>query len=312
MKMQGVRIVLVSLMVIGMSGCFAAYRVAMPFVYDKAKLPVEQAVWNLPYRTDPEADATRHRLNLFLPEGESWPTVVFVHGGGWTSGDKDLTFAGRDVYNNIGRYLAENGVGAAVINYRLIPDVRWPAQVEDVAAATAWVRRNIGAYGGDPRALFLMGHSAGAQLVTRVALDESWLRAQGVKAGGVCGVVAASGAGYDMEDEETNRLSQDRTYFARRFEPGASTERWAYEASPIHYVDPSDPPFLILYGGKEDPGFGRQATVLDARLRAAGVPSEVVVVPGQNHPRMVLALSRDDKTAGPAALGFIERVGCGR
>jgi acetyl esterase/lipase len=284
----------------------------MPFVYDKADVPAEHVVWNLPYRTDPEADATRHRLNLFLPEGEGWPVVVFVHGGGWTSGDKDLKVAGRDVYNNIGRYLAENGVGAAVINYRLIPDVQWPAQLEDVATAAAWVRRNIGAYGGDPKALFLMGHSAGAQLVTRVALDESWLHDQGVEAGSVCGVVAASGAGYDMEDEQTIRLSEDRGYLARRFEGGASTERWAYEASPIHHVDPSDPPFLILYGSKEAPGFDRQAEVLDARLRAAGVPSEIVVVPGQTHPRMVLALSRDDKTAGSDALRFIERTSCAR
>lgn len=295
------------------SGCGLIYRLGVGIYYDKAELPDEQVVEDVPYAGD---SVDKHRLNLFLPTPDSvraadgWPTVVFVHGGGWTEGDKDYAFGGADVYNNIGRYFASRGIGAATVSYRLLPDVRWPEQIDDVAQAVAWVHEHIAEFGGDPDGVFLMGHSAGAQLAARVALDPMPFQRLGLSSDLVCGVIAVSGAGYDLRDEETYALSNDPEYYARRFDPIGSEPDWQTAASPIRFVDAEAPPFLVLYAGGETKALQRQSRLLDEALREAGSESEVVVVPGESHERIVLTLSRDDKTAGPAMLEFVRTTTC--
>lgn len=300
--------------------CGLAQRVAVGFVYDRADLPEANVRPDLAYAADGDP---KHRFNLFLPLADSvrqrpWPTVVFVHGGGWTTGDKDLTFGGADVYNNIGRFFAQHGVGAATVNYRLMPAVTWREQVEDVAAAVAAVRARVAEAGGDPDALVLMGHSAGAYLATSAALDSDALGEAGVPAGAVCGVIAVSGAALDLRDRETYALEDNFDYYSARFspdrqplaEPPAEPFAWQAEASPIRLVSPEAPPFLILYAGGETEALQRQSRLLDAALREADVPSRVVVVPGRSHERIVPTLSRDDQTAGPAMLRFVRTRAC--
>jgi len=292
-----------------LSGCFVINRAGMRLLYQKADLPASQIVRDLPYRKEADDDPDKNRLNLFLPEGTGWPVVVFVHGGGWNSGDRNLIFGGRDIYGNIGRYLAAHGVGVAVISYRLLPDVSWTAQIEDVAAATAWVYEHIASYGGNPEALFLMGHSAGAQLATRIALDPAPLERQGRSTGIVCGVVAVSGAAYDVGDSETYRLGGSYPYLVQRFSKDGGPN-WPYAASPIRFVHADAPPFLLLYAGGETRALQRQSQRLAARLHEAGASAQTVVVPGESHARILLTLSRDDKTAGPAVLAFIQGTSC--
>jgi acetyl esterase/lipase len=290
------------------SACTAAYWVGLRFVYRKADLPASRIVRDVTYVDGPDADARKHRLNLFLAEGRDWPTVIFVHGGGWMDGDKDLKVAGADVYGNIGRFLASRGVGAAVISYRLIPHVDWRAQIADVAAAVAWIHRNIVAHGGRPEALFLMGHSAGAQLAARVALDPGPLDGLAVGASPVCGVIAVSGAGYDLANEPEKDRDGKPGYFWTRFggEPG-----WRQDASILPFVSAASPPFLLMYASNEDPALKQQSQLLHRALQDTGASSRLVVVPGQSHERMVLALSRDDRTAGPAILDFARNTPCG-
>lgn len=312
---------LVAAAAVAATGCGALYAVGIRLVYDEAALPAANVRAGLAYvegSPDP-----KHRLNLFLPLADSvragpWPVVVFVHGGGWTTGDRDFRFGGEDLYNNVGRYLAQRGIGAAVVSYRLLPDVRWPAQVEDVARAAAWVRGHVAAYGGDPDALFLMGHSAGAQLATRVALDADAQAAAGLPPGAVCGAIPVSGAALDLTDRETFALEDDFDYYSARFsddgvaraEPPAEPAAWQVAASPLRLVRPGAPPFLILYAGGETGALQRQSRLLDGALRGAGVESRVVVVPGQSHTRIVPTLSRDDRTAGPAVVAFVRAQRC--
>ncbi|MEP0548147.1 MAG: alpha/beta hydrolase [Rhodothermales bacterium] len=295
------------------SGCGLFLRLGVGLVYDRVDLPEEQVIRDVPYAADGLA---KHRLNLFLPTPDSvraaggWPTVVFVHGGGWTEGDNDLEVGGADVYNNIGRFFASRGIGAATVSYRLLPDVRWPAQIDDVAAAVAWLHAHVGDYGGDPDGLVLMGHSAGAQLAARVAFDGEPLTAQGLSTDVVCGLIAVSGAGYDLEDEETYALSNDPAYYARRFDPDGTDPDWQTAASPLRFVDADAPPTLVLYAGGETEALQRQSQLLAAALAESAVAHEVVVVPGQSHERIVPTLSRDDRTAGPAMLDFVRSGTC--
>ena len=304
-------------------GCGLAKRIGVGFVYDRAALPEANVRRGLAY-VEGSADP-KHRLNLFLPLADSvrggpWPTVVFVHGGNWDSGDRDFTFGGADLYNNVGRFFAARGIGAAVVSYRLLPTVRWEQQIEDVARAVAWAHRNVGAYGGDPRALFVMGHSAGGQLVARVALDPAPLRRQGLSTDVLCGAMPVSGAGYDLTDVESYRIAENFDFYASRFGtpetpltelPPAETFAWQAAASPTTFVRRDAPPFLLLYAGGDYPALRRQAHLLDDALRAAGARSRIVVVPGQSHTRIVPTLSRDDRTAGPALLAFVREQACG-
>ncbi len=312
---------LLLLAVLALSGCSVLYATGIDLVYSYAALPETHVRRGVPYADDANP---KHRLNLFLPLADSvrgggpWPTVVFVHGGGWDSGDRDFTFGREDVYNNVGRFFARHGVGAAVVSYRLLPEAEWDGQAADVAAAVAWVSRNVAAYGGNPEALVLMGHSAGAQHVTRVALDPSLLEAEGVGPGVVCGAIPVSGAALDLTDRETFALSDNFDYYSARFAPDhvplpeapAEPFAWQGEASPLRFVSADAPPFLIVYAGGESRALQRQSQLLAAALERARVPTEVVVSPGLSHTRIVPTLSRGDRPAGRAALRFVRGLRC--
>lgn len=284
--------------------CGLYYKAGIGLFYRRVELSPSQVRLDLPY-AGPES-SPRQRLNLFLPGGTGWPVVVFVHGGSWDAGEKDLKVGGADVYNNIGRYLATKGVATAVVGYRLLPAVTWQTQIADVAAAVHWVGAHAAGYGGDARCVFVMGHSAGAQLAARVALDPDVRGPAGLPLPEICGVIGASGAGYDLRDARTYELGNDPRFYQRRFGGGSD---WQAAASPLRFVTRDRaaqiPPFLLLYAGGETRALQRQSQLLHDTLVQAGVPSRAVVIPGESHSRVVLALSRDDKTAGPAIAAFV-------
>ncbi len=291
-------------------GCAPVYWVGARLLYNTAPNP-PSVTMNVSY--DPAApDDPKRQLDLYLPGGRNFPTVVFVHGGGWAWGDRTQAFGGADVYRNIGRFLASKGIGVAVIGYRLVWPLDWQSQVGDVARAVAWVQREIDARGGSPDRIFLMGHSAGAQLAARVATDPAWLAREPGTGARLCGVVAVSGAGYDLGDIETYRAGFDPLYFAERFGGSRLDGEWWRDASVVPFIDATDPPFLVISATGESRGLRRQSALLHEQLQKAGVPSRFVTVKGSSHERIILELSREDKTAGPAVLAFLASTPCPR
>ena len=98
---------------------------------------------NIIYQLDSLADKERQALDLYLPNNvECFPTLIFVHPGGWSSCSKDQ-------FKNVGETFIQEGFGVAVINYRLSPKIKHPCHIQDVAAAFNWLYRNIETYGGD-------------------------------------------------------------------------------------------------------------------------------------------------------------------
>ncbi|MEE8525407.1 MAG: alpha/beta hydrolase, partial [Thermoanaerobaculia bacterium] len=274
----------------------------------EVRIPSERVTSDLPYWEG--SDDPKHRLDLYQPQGERWSIVIFVHGGGWTAGAKDLVVSGGDIYGNIGRFLASRGIGAAVISYRLQPTVTWREQVADVARAVAWVHAHAEEYGGDPEALFLSGHSAGAQLSAYVALAPEPLTAVGLSPEVLCGAIPVSGAGYDLADEETYDIGAPRAYYEERFRAGDPGDDWLHEASATTYVSPDAPPFLLIHGTKEWESLKHQNRLLDQALRQAGADSRLVAVKGQSHGRIVLALSKDDTIPSTEFLSFVRGADC--
>jgi acetyl esterase/lipase len=309
------RIVLLTLLIIlaavGVSwalGWAPGYWVAIKVAYRHAPLPDAQIERDVAY--DPSApDDDKRRLDLFLPAERPFRTVVFFHGGGWTTGDRALVVGGADVYGNIGRFLAARGYGVAVASYRLVPQADWRGQLRDAATAVGWVARHIGRRGGDPGDLVLMGHSSGAQVAVRLALDPAWLAAAGAGDVQLRGVAAISGAGYDMTDEETYRLGNDPMYYALRFGSPTPTGTWRTEGSPLRVPIAAPPPCLVAWAEGDSPGLRRQSQLLADALEGAGGRVTRVVVPGSSHQRLVLQLSRDDQVAGPAVLDFLRELG---
>jgi len=300
------RLAAVLALAVAAGACNPLYYVGVKFVYRRADLPGRQILHDVTY--DVTIPGDRNRLDLFLPGGAGWPVVVFVHGGSWTTGDKGLRVGGADVYENIGRFLASRGVGAAVIEYRLIPGVDWREQADDVVRAVGWVYRTIAVYGGDRHHLVLMGHSAGAELAVRTALDEGALLREGVPSRAIAGVIAVSGAAYDLTDQETYALGNDPAFYAARFQLGPSDVEWQREASVLPLIRPGAPPFLVMYAGGETKPLQRQSRLLGDALTGSGVPVRVVEVPGLSHTRIVPTLSRADRLAGTEILEFLNRL----
>ena len=287
-----------------LSGCAPLKEwVGIRLLYERAPVPAS-VIRDLVYVAGSEDP--KHRLDLYLPAGNGWPTLIFVHGGGWTAGDKSLTVSKADVYGNIGRFYSSRGIGTAVISYRLQPEVVWRDQVDDVASAVAFVRAEIVGRGGDADALFLAGHSAGAQLSTYAALDPAPLDRLGLEPAVLCGVVPVSGVAYDPADPRTYELGAERPYYEERF---GDDEGRMDEASAIRHISAAAPPFLIVHGSREWPALIHQNRLLHDALADAGVPSELIVA-RQSHESMVLALAHENKIPATAVLRFIRSSNC--
>jgi acetyl esterase/lipase len=227
------------------------------------------------------------RLDLFQPvDAKSAPVVVFVHGGAWSVGDKAQ-------YGIVGEQLARDGVLVVLVNYRLSPAVQHPAHVQDVAKAIAWVERNAASYGGDPQRLSLVGHSAGAQLAALVALDPTYLQAEGYPTSIVRNVVGIAGAGYDL----------DAYYASTPLAPmlasafGQDTSRWA-AAAPVRYVQPYAPPFFLTHGLSDPAAPVSSTQTFAAALTRDGVPLKLEILPNEDHLSIVV-------TALPAVAAYV-------
>lgn len=309
MKLRRVKLIsLLLILTLANSGC-SLFRKSVTS-YKEVKLPESQIVYDIPYWSAPEADPIKNRLDLFLPAGKNWPLLVFVHGGEWISGDKSMKVMGSEIYRNIGRYFASQGVGTAIINYRLMPQTDWRSQIMDVARAVAWLHANIQKYQGNPREIFVMGHSSGAQLATRIALDPKPLQSLNASPNMLCGIIPVSGAGYDLTDEETYALAQKDELFQKLFHKGDIPPSLRRSLSPMKFVNPKAPPFLIFYSEKEEKELQKESKRLNEELNKVGASSQILEVPGEDHKTIVLSLSNPNMIPTNAILVFLRTLHC--
>ncbi|MBC5805896.1 MAG: hypothetical protein DLM53_03430 [Candidatus Eremiobacter antarcticus] len=200
-------------------------------------------------------------LDLYAPRhvrGE--PIVVFVHGGGWIQGDKAQ-------YKALGRAFADCGIAFAAVNYRLAPAARVVEQSRDIAEAIRWLRTAADAYGYAPRRLFLMGHSAGAELAAYTVTDDESLRMAGLGKRSIAGVIAMDGASYDPTLDAKQNAGNEPWFERLAF--GANVAQWKrYDIS--RRLQGDEPPFLIVHGLLDQVVSAAQPRQLVSALRAAG------------------------------------------
>lgn len=240
---------------------------------------------DIPYvaADQPGFNAGRHRLDVYQPRKTSAagrPVVVFIHGGNWNSGKKDI-------YWFIGRRLAKQGVVAVIINYRLSPGVQVPAMAEDCARAVFWTKQHIAEYGGDPDRIYVMGHSAGGGLAALLATDNTLFTKIGLSENPVKGAILDDPAGINMYDYLLKMQYPNDQQYLVPF--GQNPEGWR-AASPLFNVRPGLPPMLLYTGERTYPSIISGTKAFYEKLQAAGVQAKYRVLPGKKHVPMVTQL----------------------
>lgn len=230
------------------------------------------------------------------------PLVIFVHGGGWKRGSKDVA-ASRYApahYTGLGYHYAS-------INYRLVPAATVEQQAGDVALALRALLDRAGELGIDRRRVVLTGHSAGAHLVALVGTDEQYLRGAGLSFADLAGVMPNDGAAYDVPAQIATggRLMQDT--YAQAFGADPARQR---ALSPTHQAAaPNAPAFLLIH--VERPDGVAQNKALEAALRAGGTRVERRVFPGtglQGHAEINRQLGNPDYAATPVVDAWLRQV----
>lgn len=273
------------------------------FAEVKAKTYKVKNQKDIPYNTGKNANP-KEKLDVYYPEGVSnAPVLFFIHGGAWKKGDKSR-------YQHIGRYFAKNGIVTVTVSYRLSPEFKHPAHIDDVASAFAWTHKNIGKYGGDPDRIFVSGHSAGGHLAALLALDEKYLKKYGLSSKNIRGTIPISGIYYigklnlpggklakNASIEKVNEMFNDAF--------GKDDTKWE-EASPIKYVHKDTPPMLILYGDKEPLYLRIQGDSLIKALNRAGAPAKLEVLKGETHLSEMANIGTRKDSISPKIMKFID------
>ena len=208
------------------------------------------------------------RLDVCVPDGEGpFPAAILVHGGGWTGGDKskgvDPLFAP----------LSKAGIGWFSINYRHAPKFRFPSSVEDVEAAIRWVKEHAAELRVYPNRLALVGESAGGHLVAMAVVRAK----DDIRVAAVVPFYAPVDLVADTERRGGLSLSL-RDLFGRSFEVDDQAVKLLREASPINYIHPGLPPFLLVHGTADMSVPYNQSLQLQAKLKAAGVSCELITI----------------------------------
>ena len=243
------------------------------------------------YGTDP-----RQQLDIYRPAPaiSNAPVVVFFYGGSWNNGAKDD-------YGFVGEALASRGIVVVIADYRLYPQVRYPAFLQDSAQAVAWTYQHIADYGADPQQLYVMGHSSGAYNASMLALDARWLKAVGLSPAIFKGWIGLAGP-YDFLPIENRDV---RPVF---FFPDSPPE-----SQPINHVSAGAPPSLLIASTDDDlVNPTRNTGGLAQKLRAAGVPVEAFYFDKTSHATLVASLSRPLRWLAPVldrVTAFIQATG---
>jgi arylformamidase len=210
---------------------------------------------NISYLKKSEALITSFpELNVFQTQtSEKSPVVIFIHGGYWTSGNKNI-------YGFLGRNFGKKKIVTVIPNYTLSPNGTYDTMAKEVAAAIQWTSENIEKYNGNPDQIFLMGHSAGGHLIALVGTNPKYLKNTDM----IKGIILNDAAGLDMNSylkkyPPTKNHNYDVTWTKNQ-------DNWK-DASPIYSLSKKAPPFLMFTGIKTYPSIISQNKAFVQKLK---------------------------------------------
>lgn len=250
------------------------------------------------------------QLDLYLPDTTNFATILFIHGGELTSGDK------RDEpYAQICKSFQELGIGIAAINYRLAPKSKWPAQPDDLVGALKWLKNNISFRGGNPDRIFLLGHSSGGLLAAIVAADKRYLSKQGLTQKDLAGVIAMGCRLNDVvsvgdvrpEAYESSWVPPDRISEYMESEPAFISLQQRKEVVPASYADENLPPFLLLIAEKERffPPILRDGSEFVGRALVADADADIIILNDRSHMSAINNMTTPDDPGVQCVVSFV-------
>jgi len=271
----------------------------------RSSLLVQDVKHNIPY-ADPAHE--RQVLDVYSPHNaKNLPVVFWIHGGGWQAGDK------TDVQIKP-QACTDKGFVFVSTNYRLLPSVDMATIVRDVAKSIHWVHDHIAEYGGDPKRLLIMGHSAGAQLAALICTDDRYLKAEGLSLAITKGCVPVDGDTYDVpaiiETAGTRWKVHGlpRAKFGHREKFGNDPEKHRDFSAVTHVAKDKDiPPFLILHVAGH-PDTTAQALRLANVLKDAGLPATVFAAKETTHNKINADLGQPDDPPTKALFEFLGKA----
>lgn len=230
-------------------------------------------------------DDAMQKIDIYTPaKGRNLPIAVFFHGGGFVNGDK------KD-YANVPSYLSQHGIVAVNVNYRLAPKVTWPAESQDVAAVVAFLKKNAKQYGGDPKRIVLIGHSAGANIVATYVLDKRVYPKSGP---GVAAAVLVS----LPASRPSGVREQDRVYYG---DPSVIPSR-----VPGPFLEKSKLPMMLVTAEYDPPFLAPEAYDFAGRICVRdGKCPPFVYVKGHNHISEIGSVGSPDDQLGRALAEFV-------
>jgi arylformamidase len=257
-----------------------------------------------------ESGHERQVLDIYTPEKDAdkaLPVMFWIHGGGWQVGDKD----------DVGlkpKVLIERGFVFVSTNYRLLPDVEMDVLIGDIAKSLGWVHKNIANYGGDPKRIFVGGHSAGAQLAALICTDDRYLKKEGVSFGVLKGCVPVDGDTYDIPKiistaEHRRSIYGWKMYtFGHRQKFGNDPEKHVDFSAVTHVAKGKGiPPFLLLYF-PGNPDTNAQAGIFREVLEAAGVSVKAFGKRDSNHSGLNNDLGKPDDPTTVELYKFLDEL----
>ncbi|MHB8972261.1 MAG: alpha/beta hydrolase [Pirellulaceae bacterium] len=248
-------------------------------------------VSDIPYYAEQPPDdyaRSRCKLDVRYPRDQStFSTLVWFHGGGLKEGDRRSGDA-------VAQRFTAAGVAVVLVDYRLSPQATCPAYIEDAATAVAWTIQNIGRYGGDPRRVFVSGHSAGGFLTAMVGLDGSYLGKHGVATSQLAGLLPVSG--------------QMITHFTIREERHVPATTPLVDAlAPAYHAAKDSPPCLCIVGDKDLPARMEENVYCAALFKAAGNDQfQCQVFPGRDHSTIISGILEPNDPVADVMIRFIQ------
>lgn len=220
-------------------------------------------------------DDPRQSLDIYLPEkklsNETWPVLMFVHGGRWSSGE-------RTDYAFIGATFAQLGYIVVVPAYRLYPQVKLPGMMADIADAALWVNRNIGQYQAQMDNIFLMGHSSGAHMAAMLVSDERYLKAKGLKPDMFNAVVGLAGP-YDFTPTAPDLVDL--------FGPESNFAQMKV----TNFINGDEPPFYLAHGLRDELVLVGNMERLEDKIKQRGGTVQSKLYREMNHEDMLKAFT---------------------
>ena len=266
------------------------------------KIAAQNLTSNIPY-ADPAHE--RQVLDIYAPDdAKNLPVVFWIHGGGWQTGDKTSVQIKPRVF-------AQRGFVFVSTNYRLLPHAEMDVLVRDVAKSLGWVHKNIAGHGGDPRRIFVMGHSAGAQLAALLCIDDRYLKAEGVPFDVLRGCVPVDGDTYDLPAIITTAEIRQTVHglplpkYGHRVKFGNDPVKHIDFSAVTHVVKGKGiPPFLILHVAGH-PDVTAQARRLGAVLKEAEIPVKVFGARETTHNKLNADLGLPNDPATKELFNFL-------